>query len=303
MSHFTCFTVGDVDEIMARYNEQDEKYFDAVEYTEDEIKETLNYYKNDEYKETNDDFVDKYPDSKDRTEVTFYSWYENSTPCYDEEALQKCIDAKERCFLVKDGKIVKSYHFYNPNAKYDYYGVIGDDPFCRWGDTGFRLKNGETVQCGRIGDLDIDGTIKDEIESRRNHYRKVFDGVGKLNHTPWPKYLERRDKGEINIDEARELYHAQPDVKRFNEWCRKENYWLEPDNYLCTEDEYVEFTTFPVFCANILGQWLEKGEMGWWGIVTDKKEPKNWKEVIETALHDAQKNHPDELFHVLDCHI
>jgi hypothetical protein len=43
--------------------------------------------------------------------------------------------------------------------------------------------------------------------------------------------------------------------------------------------------------------------MGWWAIVTDKKEPKNWKEAIETALHDAQKNHPDELFHVLDCHI
>lgn len=303
MSHFTCFTVGDVDEIMARYNEQDEKYFDAVEYTEEEIKEIISHYGDDEYRMTNDDFIKKHPDSKDRNQITFFAYYEDSTPCYDEESLQKCIDEKRGCFLVKDGSIVKSYRFYNTKAKYDYYGVIGEDPFCRWGGIGFRLKDGSTVQVGRIGDLDIDGTIKDEIESCRKHYRKVFDGVGRLNHTPWAKYLERRDKGEITIEEARELYHAQPDIKRFNEWCRNEKYWLEPDDYLCTEDEYVEFTTFPVFCANILGQWLEKGDMGWWGIITDEKEPKKWKETIEKALHDAQDNHPDELFHVLDCHI
>lgn len=303
MSHFTCFTVGDVDKIMAPYNEQDEKYFDAIEYTEEEIKEILSHYGSDEYKMTNDDFIEKYPDSKDRNQITFFAYYEDSIPCYDEESLQKYINEKRKCFLVKDSSIVKSYHFYNTKAKYDYYGVIGEDPFCRWGDIGFRLKDGSTVQVGRIGDLDIDGTIKDEIESCRKHYRKVFDGVGKLSHTPWAKYLERRDKGEITIEEARELYHAQPDIKRFNEWCRNEKYWLEPDDYLCTEDEYVESTTFSVFCANILGEWLEKGDMGWWGIVIDEKEPKKWKETIEKALHDAQDNHPDELFHVLDCHI
>lgn len=303
MSHFTCFTVGDVDEIMARYNEQDEKYFDAVEYTEEEINDVLGFLHNEEYKDTNIRFVEAYPDEKDRTPVKFYEWYEESIPCYDEETLKKHIEKKEKCFLVKDNKIVKSYYYYNTNSKYDYYGVIGEDPFCRWGGIKFLMKDGSEVQSGRIADLDIEGTVKAEIEDRREHYRKVFNGVGKLNHTPWSKYLEREERGEITIDEARVLYNGQPDVERFEKWCRQNEYWLHADDYLCTEEEYVEFVTFPIFCANILGEWLEKGEMGWWGIVTDKKEPKKWKETIEKALHDAQENHPDELFHVLDCHI
>ena len=303
MSHFTCFTVGDVDEIMAPYNEQDEKYYTPVEYTEEEINETLSHLGDEQYNETNKMFLKEYPEEEDRTPIKFYAWYEDTIPCYDEDTLKQYIDKKRKCFLVKDGKIVKSYQFYNTNAKYDYYGVIGDDPFCRFGGVGFRMKDGSTVQSGRIGDMDIDGIIAEEVESRRKHYREVVGACGEFTHTPWSKYMERKDKGDISADEARVLYNAQPGVNKFKEWCKREHYWLDADDYLCTEDEYIEFATVPVFCANILGKWIEKGEMGWWGMVIDEKEPKSWKDVIETALRDAQKNHPDAVFHVLDCHI
>ena len=61
--------------------------------------------------------------------------------------------------------------------------------------------------------------------------------------------------------------------------------------------------TFPCFSANILGEWLEKAEMGWWAMTSNDKEPADWKKIVETALHKAQDEHPDEEFHLLDCHI
>lgn len=302
MSHFTCFTIGDVDSIMEKYNEQDEKYFTPVEEDIDfdvKVFENLN-----DYPETKTNFYEKFTEQSDRESlIKFFEWYEESTPVYKEEDLEVFFKEQKKVFLVEDGKIKKSFTYYNTNAKYDYYCVIGLDSFARWGGLEFLMKDGTHAQYGLIKDLDIDGTINEAIEKDRETYREVFEGVGRLNHTPWKEYLKRRDNGEITIDEARDLYHKQPDVERFNKWAHDNGYWMEADNFLCTEEEYAKDTTFPIFCANILGDWVEKGEMGWWACVSNEKEPGVWKEMIEKKLHEIQETHPDEEFHVLDCHI
>jgi hypothetical protein len=70
-----------------------------------------------------------------------------------------------------------------------------------------------------------------------------------------------------------------------------------------TEEEYVKDITFPIFSANILGEWFEKAEMGWWALTSNDKDPAVWKDMLESALRKAQEENPDEEFHVLDCHI
>lgn len=48
------------------------------------------------------------------------------------------------------------------------------------------------------------------------------------------------------------------------------------------------------------GKWYERGEMGWWGIVSDEKDEDEWKNQFKSLLNDL----PDEtLLSVYDCHI
>lgn len=45
------------------------------------------------------------------------------------------------------------------------------------------------------------------------------------------------------------------------------------------------------------GKWVQKGDMGWWGVVHDEKE--DWNEHFKTILTDIS---PDAWFTVVDCH-
>ena len=304
MSHFNCFVVGDVDDVMARFNEQDEEYVRPCQETREEIDRTLSYFNNPEHERTYNGFKEAYPDEADQTPVNFYAWYTDRKPVYSREELNQSIYEHEPCFLVEDGEIVEAYSYYNPDAKYDYYCVIGEDSFARFGGAGFIMKDGSKANTGLVKDIDIDATVAAAVQKERGFYREVIDGAGELHHTAWPVYLERVDRKEITIDEARELYRAQPDIKRFDEWARlAQYYFIDADKFLVSEDEYVKDVTVPIFCANIMGDWYEEGQMGWWGIVSDQKEPSDWKQLIESKLREAQNDYPDEEFHFLDCHI
>jgi len=48
------------------------------------------------------------------------------------------------------------------------------------------------------------------------------------------------------------------------------------------------------------GQWVEKGDMGWWGVVSNEKQPVEW--AVEQARIKASLK-PDEWLTVVDCHI
>lgn len=288
---------------MARFNEQDDDFYRPVMRDKDSVDCDLEVFRNlDNYSSTKASFEAEVPEGE-RNEVSFYAWYNDLEPCFSREELAQKLADNEPTFLVEDGKVVESYYFCNPDAKYDYYCVIGEDSFARFQGVEFVMKDGTKKNRGRIGDLDIDATIAECVEEAREKYRKVFNALGILNHIPWTEYLKRRDKGEITIDEARTLYHEQEDVKRFNKWAGENNCFLDADDFRCTEEEYVKDITFPIFSANILGEWFEKAKMGWWAFTSNDKDPAVWKDMLESALRKAQEENPDEEFHVLDCHI
>lgn len=48
------------------------------------------------------------------------------------------------------------------------------------------------------------------------------------------------------------------------------------------------------------GKWYERGKMGWWGVVTERKDPDKWGAELKKLLENLP---PDTLLTMFDCHI
>jgi len=70
-----------------------------------------------------------------------------------------------------------------------------------------------------------------------------------------------------------------------------------------TKEEYIQkaknkaISTFAVLRDN---QWFEKGEMGWWGCVSNEKDQDKWNEEFGKLLSELPD---DTLLTIVDCHI
>lgn len=72
-----------------------------------------------------------------------------------------------------------------------------------------------------------------------------------------------------------------------------------------TNSDYVseidwDKTNIPFAFITPNGIWHEKGEMGWWAIVTNEKEQDNWEEEFKKAIKKLDNN---VLVTLVDCHI
>jgi hypothetical protein len=55
----------------------------------------------------------------------------------------------------------------------------------------------------------------------------------------------------------------------------------------------------PFACVTSNGEWHEKGEMGWFAIVTNEKKDIDWNTEFKNIL----LHHPDHYVVAVDCHI
>lgn len=220
--------------------------------------------------------------------------------------------------IVQDGKIVKAVNRTNPNKKWDWYQIGG-----RWSGY-FKLKalasatatlgtasliskmdpdyeapgQDRADQC-RKGDIDLEGMRDEKGKSAGETYdlfKRTLDGLPPI--TPWPTI---REKHSPNIDAARTEYHEQPGVKALR--ANDKTAWLDPEDFECTRDEHIERArrsagiTFAVVKDS---KWYESGSMGWWGCVSDEKDPQEWQKQFASLLDGL----PDTtLLTVVDCHI
>ena len=69
-----------------------------------------------------------------------------------------------------------------------------------------------------------------------------------------------------------------------------------------TIKQYIEGANCPVAPFAILhdGNWMEKGEMGWWGISDDKYTEENWAKFFKDFI---EKLDPETEITIVDCHI
>jgi len=296
MSHFTVMVIGDNPEyLLEPYNEnRDVEEYEVGEVSEDQMKRFESFYK------------EKYDDA---TNLSFDELYEK----YGEDW--------NGGIWRKEDDVWFEYSTYNPNSKWDWYQLGG-----RWSGY-FKLKKGADGEAGshyakppveegyadsvKKGDIDIEGMRKEREDQAAKVYDFVwshFDGNEK-NHNAWEHYVKQVENKTITIEEAKELYHEQPSVKKFQEISSSEEgrellgFFSKFEDFSIPREKYLKAardSAIAPFAILTDDGWFERGEMGWWACVSNEKDKDEWNEEF-TKLFDALPD--DTLINLVDCHI
>lgn len=211
-------------------------------------------------------------------------------------------------------------HWQNPNAKWDWFQIGG-----RWSGF-FQLKpgtkgglreksfmlsdrpEGNRADIAYKRDIAFDA-MRDAAEERA---AKTFDAVQKaIAGTPIARSWEEVHTSypDEKIDDARKEYHAQPRVKAFVKFARSKEGSEQIDLFSAVEafdasrEQYLKQarqSSIVTFAVLKDGKWYERGEMGWWGIVSDEKDKSKWDEEFSKLLDSLP---PETILTVVDCHI
>lgn len=234
----------------------------------------------------------------------------------------------------KDEKTGKYGYWENPQAKWDWYQLGG-----RWtgffikkdggkGIAGSPGVFGKAAEAGRIdqgikADIDFDAMYNEAADKATLFYdevAKLFGGTIPRLEKSWSDLWDDHPDGPR--EKIRELYDAQEGNKILEELEKKakENqltlsdtqkefltgFYMgggKLDSFMCTRDEYIgramanSVATFAVLKD---GKWYEKGQMGWWAMVANEKEEKQWHTELMKLINESPD---DTLFSVFDCHI
>jgi hypothetical protein len=222
--------------------------------------------------------------------------------------------------LAEDGTVSSVTRRTNPNRKWDWYVVGGRwSPFFRVKETGTG-KRGEPGVCVgkhfgdedggmwadslRKGDVDLDFMRKEAATEAGEYWDKVMAIVGHLDdYVPWKKVREEMFPGDIEA--ARKFSREQrADVLVSTEEARKElGHFVTLEELQCTREEYVrraEDSACTPFAVLKDGQWYERGEMGWWGVVLNESEATEWNAKCRELLDGLDD---DTMLTIVDCHI
>jgi hypothetical protein len=150
-------------------------------------------------------------------------------------------------------------------------------------------------------DIDFDGMRDDNIKDATETWNKVYECV--KDFLPLITWKEVRE-AVPDIDRAREVYHNQPCIQALRadndlKWHELDGMFLDDPDGL---NKYVQSRNCAAitFAVCTKDGWFEKGEMGWWGIVSDEKLPYDWSAKF-TELFDAADD--DDMLTVVDYHI
>lgn len=196
---------------------------------------------------------------------------------FEEVYALKGEDWNRNRWRLVDG-VWKEFSTYNPKSKWDRYSLGG-----RWHGY-FKLLDEAGSEAGK-------------------YYDRFWALVG---DQPLPNWKEIRERhGQDNIDAAREEYRNDPVTKILNgsEEFRHDFIFDDIMKMAETRGDYVEqarrsrVVTFAVLQN---GNWYQRGEMGWWGVVSNEKDKNEW----ENQFYELLKSLPeDTLLSVYDCHI
>ena len=214
------------------------------------------------------------------------------------------------------GEPVKFVRRTNPNKKWNWYQVGG-----RW--TGFfKVKEGAEADVGTPGlmtpraeaghgdsllkrDVDMEGMRADAVAralAMFDHFEPAFRGH------PIPVFAEFRARFPDSIDAAREAYHADPvsvALKALEDKEHRLPFMTTPSELFCggDRDAVIRKARAEALLTHAIlkdGQWVERGEMGWFACVHDEKDLAAWEQEF-SAMLDALPD--DARLTIVDCHI
>jgi hypothetical protein len=220
----------------------------------------------------------------------------------------------------------------NPNAKWDWYELGG-----RWsgllklykGATGLKGgryhvgnidETGGYVDAAFMRDIDWDTMRAEEKKKGLEYITPFFKAI--VNQPIPEEWHTIRERHGENHGLARETYHAQPAIKAAKK--AKDDFWFTLDEALNICPSYKEIRKESVFTQEAVsklieeyaqsrantaghtfavlhdGKWLERGEMGWFGVVSDEKDHDDWAQSFTNFLNSLP---PDTFISIVDCHI
>lgn len=194
-----------------------------------------------------------------------------------------------------DGKFVKLIKRTNPNKHWDWW-VIGG----RW--SGFlQLRDGSKADQARIGAVDIEGMRDAAAKKAGELWDKVAAATLDMEQ---PTTFEGMRELHDNIDAAREAYWAQPAIVAIKEAFPR-SFGLETQLAALGQTREDCLTkarngALSTFAAIVDGKWVERGQMGWFGMSFNEKPQDDWDEQLSAAIDAAG---PDAWLTVVDCHI
>lgn len=156
----------------------------------------------------------------------------------------------------------------------------------------------------RKSDIDIEGMRREAEEAAAELYDKARPLVDEFGEgfIPWSKIIE--DKNISDIDEKRTFYHNQPIVKAFMERTEDFGHFVDIESFFVSREEYLEDARNSAICPFAFitpeGEWVEKGQMGWWACVSNEKDQKDWNKQFSDYFDSL----PDDIMiNLVDCHI
>lgn len=290
MSHFCVLVIGEDPESQLSKFDENLVMPRYVSYTKEQLiakkREEIEEYKNGTYTKFLKDPVKYESECSNEAHINYLkNEFPKKLKWTDEEIYLDAIEFEEKEDIGKDGEI---YSTYNPNSKWDWYQLGG-----RYSG---RLILKESTK-GKLGDLTL---LADEA------YKKEYE--------KWKKTGVKADqarKKDIDFDKMLKdrIYTAKEEYAKFKKeylLAQTDNeknticfmYEINPDT---TEEQYLkDIVAFSSFAVLKNGEWFERGEMGWWGMVKDEKENDVWQKEFDKLIKDLPEN---TLLSIYDCHI
>ena len=175
-------------------------------------------------------------------------------------------------------------------------GVFGNQPEDGYGDQALK------------SEIDFEGMKYDAGEKAREYHKlvmKLFGGVLPVLEHKWKDIVA--DESITDIEDKRQMYQNQPAMVRTKSICNLNRdelgYFFDLEEFEADEEKHVQdakdrvLTTYAVLKD---GEWIGKGEMGWWGISSGDMDQDEWNKKV-TELVDSLPD--DTLLSMYDCHI
>jgi hypothetical protein len=180
----------------------------------------------------------------------------------------------------KDPETGKYGYWENPNAKWDWYQIGG-----RWQGM-LLVKDTAKADIGEVS-LVVGKGHEDKTPAPKGY--KWVDSA-KVKDIVWDKMQE------ITAKEREKTWEEAMDKEY--ESIREAYFGVKPG---MTKEEYLNkmsmFSTFAVITPD--GKWYEKGQMGWWAVVSNEEE--DWDEKYKERFIDTAD--PEWTLTIVDCHI
>lgn len=193
---------------------------------------------------------------------------------------------------TKDPETLDYGYWENPNAKWDWYQIGG-----RW--AGMLKVHADCENCG-TGEKSWGWGNENPYFSYGDYKKVDFARIKDLVFSDYQrKYDEAKRFWELVVEEQPPLNDADKKLIEYNFY--KPTYYT---NTYTDKETYAEceatFSTYAVIDKN--GNWIAKGEMGFWGISTEEKNQvvdfiKNYKKNVFDNAGD------DDYITIVDCHI